>query len=100
MIKVAAPSALVLAVLGWVLTLFIGMTLLSGTALAERACQTGCIQGLFFSGFAVGAVALLLAALALTKHTAARLLSGAALLLALPLFAVYAGIVVIGTLAS
>ena len=97
--KIAAPIALVLAVVGWGLTFYIGDTLLSGTALEERACQTGCIKGLFFTGFGVGAVALLLSGLTLTKQAAGRILSAGALLLAFPLFAIYAGIVVIGTLA-
>lgn len=99
MVKIAAPSALVLSLIGWALTLTIGMTLLSGTTLEQRACQTDCIKGLFFSGFAVGAVALILAALALSKKVTSRILSFVALALAFPLFAVYAGIVVIGILA-
>lgn len=98
--KIAAPIALVLAIFGWGLTFFIGDTLLSGTALADRACQTGCIKGLFFTGFGVGALALLLSGLTLTKQAAGRVLGVGALMLALPLFAIYAGIVVIGNLAA
>ena len=98
--KVAAPTALVLAVAGWVLTVFIGNTLLSGIPIEDRACQTGCIQGLFFSGFAVGTIALILSGLSVTKPAAGRIASFAALALALPLFAIYAGIVVIGNLAA
>jgi hypothetical protein len=45
-------------------------------------------------------VALLLSGLTLTKRAAGPILSVGALLLALPLFAIYAGIVVIGTLAA
>lgn len=97
--KVAAPAALVLALVGWACTLYIGNTLLSGTALEDRSCQTGCIQWLFFSGFGVGALALALAGLSVTKATAGRLLGIGALVLAAPLFAIYAGIVVIGNLA-
>ncbi|MBK5967980.1 MULTISPECIES: hypothetical protein [Thiorhodovibrio] len=98
--KIAAPIAIVLALVGWGLTFFIGDTLLSGTALEDRMCQTGCIKGLFFSGFGVGAVALVLSGLTLSKRAAGPILSVGALLLALPLFAIYAGIVVIGTLAA
>ncbi len=98
MIKIAAPSALVLAVFGWILTLYITMTMLSGTTLAERSCQTDCIRGLFFSTFALGAFTIGLATLALVKH-AARIPSIAALLLAVPMFLIYAGIVVIGIFA-
>lgn len=97
--KLFAPSALALAVIGWLMIFYIGSVLLSGTAPAERSCQTACIQTLFFSGFGVGALALVFAGVAMLKAAAGRVLSYGALLLALPLFAVYAGIVLIGNLA-
>lgn len=97
--KFLAPLALVLALVGWALTLYISSVLLSGTELAERSCQTGCIQVLFFSGLGIGAIALVLAGLAVAKQTTARVLSYTSLLLAAGVFAVNSGIVVIGTLA-
>ncbi|WPL17803.1 hypothetical protein Thiowin_02845 [Thiorhodovibrio winogradskyi] len=97
--KITAPIALVLAMIGWALTLFITYTLLSGVPIEDRSCQTDCIKGLFFSGFAVGAVALILSGLAVATHPAGRIFSVAVLVLTAPLFAIYAGIVVIGTLA-
>lgn len=99
MIKIIAPSALALAILAWALTVFIGSVLLSGTALEDRSCQTACIQMLFFSGFGIGALALILAVVAVSKQAVARVLSYTALILAFPVFAVYAGIVVIGNVA-
>lgn len=98
--KLFAPSALALAVIGWLMALYIGNVLLSGTTLAERSCQTSCIQTLFFSGFGVGALALILAGVAVSKAASMRWLSYGGLVLALPLFAIYAGIVVIGNLAA
>jgi hypothetical protein len=97
--KIAAAIALVLAVIGWGLTFYIGNTMLSGIPLAERSCQTACVQGLFFFGFGLGAVALGVAAMTLIKKGGLQVVNLVALILALPLFAVYAGIVVIGKLA-
>ena len=97
--KFLAPFALVLAVVGWVLTLYIGSVLLSGTALAERSCQTGCIQVLFFSALGVGAVAFILAGVAVFKQTTARVLSYASLVLAAGVLGITGGTAVIGILA-
>lgn len=99
MSKIAAPSALVLAVFGWALTLFITNTMLSGVPLAERSCQTECIRGLFFSTFSLAAITIALAVLALRPTARARIPGILALALAIPMFAIYAGIVVIGILA-
>lgn len=99
MVKFFAPSALALGILGWAITVYITSVLLSGTALETRSCQTGCIQVLFFSGLGIGLLAVVLSGVAAVKQTTARVLSYGALVLALPLFAIYAGIILIGKLA-
>lgn len=97
--KLLAPSALILAVVGWALTVYVGSVLLSGTTLAERSCQTGCIQVLFFSTLGVGAAAFILAGVAVWKQKTARVLSYTSLILAAGVLGINGGIVVIGVLA-
>ncbi len=97
--KIFAPSALLLAISGWALTVFLGGILLSGKAAEERACQTDCVQQLFFSGLGIGVVALTLAVMALVRASTRKLVAYGALIFAAPLFAIYAGIIVIGNLA-
>lgn len=97
--KFLAPSALVLAVVAWAFTVYITAVMLSGTPIAERSCQTGCVQVLFFSGLGLGAVALILSGLAVLRYRRARLLSILSLLLGGSVFAVLAGVMLIGILA-
>jgi hypothetical protein len=89
--------ALLLAGLGWLLTVLTGVNALSGD-FEGRTCQTACLQGLFFGGIAAGVTALILGVIGLTKPDG-RTLTYVALALALPLCAVFAALILIGNFA-
>ncbi len=89
--------ALLLTIAGWVLTLITGVTLLSGPY-EERICHTACVQVIFFSGVAAGAVGLLLGLVSLLRSST-RKFSYLVLALAIPLCAIFAMLILIGSLA-
>jgi hypothetical protein len=95
--KYAPIAALLLAILGWALTAVTTIHLLSGH-FDERTCQTACVQAYFFSGVAAGVVSLILGLVGLTRP-GGRVLTYLALLLAVPLCAVFAGLFLIGNFA-
>ncbi|WP_201246634.1 hypothetical protein [Halochromatium salexigens] len=97
-VKVLPLLALLLMILGWVLTLLTGITLLSGPYEEGRTCQTECVQTMFFSGLGATVVALLIAGLAL-RLSDGRALTYISLVLLVPLGMIYAGLIVIGELA-
>jgi hypothetical protein len=92
--NLVALSALLLTVAGWVLTILTAMNLLSGQ-FDDRTCQTGCVQILFFSGVAAGVAGLVLSAIGL-RRPEGRMMSVAALLLALVLCAIFAVLFIAG----
>lgn len=71
-----------------------GMNLLSGY-LEDRTCQTDCVRSLFYYAIAAGVSGLLLSFVALIRPHG-RGLSVLALLLALPLCAIFATLFLIG----
>jgi hypothetical protein len=96
-VKVLPLLALLLTIIGWVITVLTGMTLLSGPY-EGRTCQTECVQLMFFSGLAVTSLALLLAVFALLR-SAGRVAAYLSLALVVPLSMIYAGLVLIGNFA-
>lgn len=63
--KALSPVSILLAVVAWGLMIMMGVNLLSGETLAEKTCNTSCIQTYFFSSFAVAAVAFIAGGLAI-----------------------------------
>lgn len=63
--KALSPVSILLAVVAWGLMIMMGVNLLSGETLAEKTCNTGCIQTYFFSSFAMAAVAFIVGTLAI-----------------------------------
>lgn len=96
--KALSLPGLLLSIVGWVLTVMVATHILSGPYEA-RECQTSCVQTLFASGFGAAALALLLGLIAFWRASDRRL-SAVVLFLSVPLFAIFAGIVGIGVLAS
>jgi hypothetical protein len=92
--NLAALSALLLSVAGWALTVLTAMNLLSGH-FDDRTCQTGCVQMLFFSSVAAGVGGLVLSVVGL-RRPEGRIMSVAALLMALVLCAIFAVIFIAG----
>jgi hypothetical protein len=86
--------ALLLALVSWVLMALTGINTLSGH-FDERTCQTACVQTYFFSAVATGGIGLLLALVALVRSDF-RIVTYSALIVALPLCAVFAGLILIG----
>lgn len=89
--------ALLLTLTAWILTALTGINLLSGH-FEERTCQTDCVRTYFFSGVATGIGGLVLSGLSLLRPQG-RILSLAALTLALGLCAIFAVLFVIGNFA-
>ena len=96
--KYAPIAALLLAILGWALTAVTTTNLLSGH-FDERTCQTACVQALFFGGVAAGVISLILGVIGLTRSEG-RALTYLALLLAVPLCGIFAGLILIGNFAG
>jgi hypothetical protein len=92
--KLFSPLALLLSVGGWALLALVFINLLSGH-LDQRTCGTDCVQTYFFAATGMGGVALLASLVALFS-SGTRWLSVPALLLALPLCGVIAGLFLIG----
>lgn len=95
--KVLPLLALLLTIIGWVITVLTGITLLSGPY-EGRTCQTECVQIMFFSGLAVTSLALLIAVFTLLRSTR-RGLAYTSVALVFPLGMIYAGLILIGNFA-
>lgn len=85
--KITATLGVVAALLAWTLTVLMTMNLLSGH-FETRTCQTGCVQSYFFSAGAAGFVALV-TGLVSAVSPKTRLIGIFALILAIPLCAIY-----------
>lgn len=92
--KLTAPLALLLSLAGWVLLVLVFMNLLSGH-LDERTCATDCVKSYFFGATGLGAVGLLLGLISLFAP-GGRFFSALALVTALPLVGIIAGLFLIG----
>jgi hypothetical protein len=96
--KPTSLLALLLAAAGWVLLIAAGTNMLSGH-FDTRTCQTACVSSLFWGAAAAGGLGLLLSVIGLAAHKG-RGLAALALVVALPLCGVFAGIVGIGVTQS
>jgi hypothetical protein len=95
--RAIALLAPLLSIGGWVLAGLTAANLLSGY-MAERTCQTDCVQTLFFAAIAVGVAALILGLVSLLGPRN-RTLGWLTLVLAVPLCGILGGIILIGTTA-
>ncbi|NEX22839.1 hypothetical protein G3480_21475 [Thiorhodococcus mannitoliphagus] len=95
--KALTLPSLALGATGWALTVAVTMVMLSGP-FETRTCHTSCVQDLFFSAVAAGFAALLLAVIAFWRADRG-VLTTLALLISGPLCAIFAALVLIGTLA-
>ncbi len=96
--KLTTLLALVLAVAGWALLIAAGTNMLSGH-FDTRSCQTACVSSLFWGGAAASGLGLLLSLIGLAAQKG-RGLAALAVVVALPLCGVFAGIVAIGVTQS
>jgi hypothetical protein len=85
--KMTATLGVVAALVAWTLTVLMTMNLLSGH-FDTRTCQTGCVQSYFFSAAATGFVALVTGLVSVLSPTT-RVIGIFALILAIPLCAIY-----------
>jgi hypothetical protein len=92
--KLSSLLALLLAGAGWVLLIAAGTNMLSGH-FDTRSCQTACVSSLFWGAVAAGGLGLLLSLVGLAGQKG-RGLALVSLVVALPLCAVFAGIIGIG----
>ncbi len=91
--KLTAPLALLLSLGGWVLLVMVFLNLLSGH-LDDRTCGTECVRNYFFAAAGLGAAGALAAFISLFSES--RWLSLGAIVVALPLAGIIAGIILIG----
>ena len=80
--KALSPISILLAVIAWGLMIMMGVNLLSGEALADRTCDTSCVQTFFFSSLAVAGIAFIVSGLSI-KGSGFNLLNILALLASL-----------------
>jgi hypothetical protein len=92
--KLTAPLALLLSLGGWVFLVLVFVNLLSGH-LDDRTCGTECVRNYFFGATGLGAAGVLLALASLFKP-GNRWICAAAVVSALPLAGIIAGIYLIG----
>lgn len=97
MMKALSLPSLTFGVIGWALTVAVTNVMLSGPFEA-RECQTPCVQTLFFSAVAAGALGLILAVFAFRRADRGTL-EALALVVSGPLCAIFAALILIGTLA-
>lgn len=92
--KPAPVVGLLLALAGWALLLAAGLNMLSGH-MDTRTCQTACVSRYFWGGAVAAGLAFVLSLIGLARKQG-RGLASLAVLVALPLFAVFTTIIGVG----
>lgn len=85
--KITATLGVIAALAAWTLTALLTMNLLSGH-FDTRTCQTGCVQTYFFAAAAAGFAALVTGVVSAVSQKT-RVIGIFALILAIPLCAIY-----------